>query len=83
MFLRMFYFLVFVFSFVLSLSRALVALVLFQIRNDKLVVHILEKRIMLRFVLFMPVVTLVSLRLLAFFVIYVTNYLCDIIMSLT
>ena len=38
---------------------------------------------MLRFVLFMPVVTLVSLRLLAFFTIYVTNYLCDIIMSLT
>ena len=79
---HMFFYMKYLFRFIFSLSRALYASLLFQIRNDELVVRILEKGIMLRFIMFIPVCSLAPTCLTCFLVIYVTNYLCDVIMSL-
>ncbi len=76
---RMFLYMQYLFHFVFSLSRALYASFKVQIFHDELVVRILEKGIMLRFVLFIPIVSLVTLRVICFLCIYVTNYLGDIL----
>ncbi len=78
---HMFSFMKFLFCYLFSLSRALYTSLLFQIQNDKLVVRILEKGIMLCFVMFIPICSLVLMRLTCFLVIYITNYLCDMIIS--
>jgi len=44
--------------------------------------HILVVGLLLHFVLFIPVCSLVLLRLICFLVIYITNYLCDVIYAL-
>jgi len=75
----MFLYMQYLFRFIFSLSRALYASFKVQIFHDELVVRILEKGIMLRFVLFIPVVSLVTLRVICFLCIYVTNYLGDIL----
>src|SRR6266511_1573065 len=76
---HMFLYMQYLFHFIFSLSCALYASFKSQIFHDELVVRILEKRIMLGFVLFIPVVCLVMLRVICFFIIYITNYLCDVI----
>ena len=76
---HMFLYMHYLFHFIFSLSRALYASFKVQIFHDKLVVRILEKGIMLCFVLFVPVVSLVTLRVICFLCIYVTNYLGDIL----
>src|SRR6266540_2348217 len=72
---HMFLYMQYLFHFIFSLSCALYASFKSQIFHDELVVHILEKRIMLHFILFVPIVSLVMLRVTCFFVIYITNYL--------
>jgi len=79
---RMFFFMNFCFSFIFSVSRALYGTIIYQLLNDELVVRLLKTRIMLHFVLFIPVVSLIYLHLQFFLMIYVTNFLCDIIMSI-
>ncbi len=76
---RMFLYMQYLFRFIFSLSHALYASFKVQIFHDKLVVRILEKGIMLCFVLFVPVVSLMTLRVICFLCIYVTNYLGDIL----
>jgi len=58
---HMFLYMQYLFCFISSLSRALYASFKSQIFRDELVVRILEKRIMLHFVLFVPIVSLVML----------------------
>ncbi len=58
---HMFLYMQYLFCFISSLSRALYASFKSQIFRDELVVRILEKRIMLHFVLFVPIVSLVIL----------------------
>ena len=58
---RMFLYMQYLFHFVFSLSRALYASFKVQIFRDELVVRILEKGIMLHFVLFVPIVSLMIL----------------------
>src|SRR6266545_997271 len=77
---HMFSFMKFLFRYLFSLSCALYASLLFQIRYDELVVCILEKGIMLCFVIFIPVCSLALRCLTCFLVLYVTNYLSDMIM---
>src|SRR6266540_7439274 len=76
---HMFCYMNYLFRFVFSILRVSYASIKVQILHDELVVRVLEKRIMLRFVLFMPVFCLVTLRLTCFFVIYVTNYLSNVL----
>ena len=75
----MFLYMNYLFRFIFSLSRALYASFKVQIFRDKQVVRILEKGIMLHFVLFVPIVSLVTLRVICFLCIYVTNYLGDVL----
>ena len=79
---HMFCFMIFLCQFFFSLSCALYVSFLFQLLNDELVVRTLEKRVMLHFVMFIPVCSLALTHLTCFLVIYVTNYLSDVIMSL-
>ncbi len=67
------------FSFYLFPILCLLCIFKSQIFRDELVVRVLEKRIMLHFVLFVPVVSLFMLRVICFFLIYVTNYLDDVL----
>ena len=76
---RMFLYMQYLFRFIFSLSHALYASFKVQIFCDKLVVRILEKGIMLCFVLFVPIVSLMILRVICFFCIYVTNYFGDVL----
>src|SRR6266498_1804040 len=76
---RMFSYMNYLFRLVFSILRVSYASLKAQILHDELVVRILEKGIMLRFVLFMPVLSLVLLRVICFFVIYITNYCLDVI----
>jgi len=78
---RMLCFMIFLFCFIFSISRALYVSFCFQILNNKLVVHVLEKRIMLCFIMFFPVFNLVLMCLTCFFLIYIIIILSDIIMS--
>ena len=78
----MFSFMKFLFRYIFSLFHALYASLLFQIWSDKRVVRVLEKRIMLHFVMFIPVCSLVLMHLTCFLCIYITNYFSDMIMSL-
>src|SRR6266511_938926 len=61
---RMCLYMNYLFCFIFSLSCALYASFKVQIFRDELVVRILEKGIMLHFVLFVPVVSLVILRVI-------------------
>src|SRR6266498_4853267 len=79
---HMFSFMKFLFCYLFLLSRALYRSLLFQIRNDELVVHVLKKGIILHFLMFIPVCSLTFTQLTCFLVIYVTNYLSDVLMSL-
>ena len=76
---HMFLYIQYLFRFIFSLSRALYASFKVQIFRDELVVRILEKGIMLHFVLFVPIVSLVILRVICFLCIYITNYLGDVL----
>src|SRR6266542_244132 len=58
---HMFHYMQYLCCFIFSLSHALYASFKVQIFRDELVVRILEKGIMLRFVLFIPVVSLMML----------------------
>ena len=79
---HMFCFMISLFRYLFSLSRALYASFKVQIFRDELVVRILEKGIMLRFVLFIPIVSLVTLRVMCFICIYITNYLGDVLCTM-
>src|SRR6266498_4029876 len=79
---HMFLYMQYLFRFIFSLSHALYASLKSQIFRDKLVVRILEKGIMLHFVLFIPIVSLVTLQVTCFFVIYITNYLADVLYAM-
>src|SRR6266511_3223270 len=76
---HMFLYMKYLFHFIFSLSCALYASFKVQIFHDELVVRIFEKGIMLRFVLFVPIVSLVTLQVMCFLCIYVTNYLGDVL----
>ena len=78
---HMFLYMKYLFRFIFSLSRALYASFKVQIFRDELVVRILEKGIMLHFVIFIPVCCLMLMCLTCFLLIYVINILSDIIMS--
>jgi len=76
---HMFLYVNYLFCLIFSILCAFYAFSKSQIVHDELVVRILEKRIMLHFVLFVPIVSLVMLRVICFYTIYVTNYLCDVL----
>ena len=76
---HMFCFMIFLFHYLFSVSCALYVSFCFQILNNELVVHILEKRIMLHFVIFIPVCCLALMRLACFLLIYIINILNDTI----
>src|SRR6266498_2878346 len=74
---RMFLYMNYLFRLLFSILHVIYASFKVQILHDELVVRILKKGIMLRFVLFPLVFGLVTLRFICFFVIYVTNYCLD------
>ncbi len=76
---RMFLYMNYLFCLVFSILRVSYASLKAQILHDELVVRILEKRIMLRFVLLPLILGLVMLQVTCFFVIYITNYLGDVL----
>ncbi len=79
---HMFLYINYLFRFIFSLSRAFYASFKVQIFHDKLVVRILKKGIMLHFVLFVSVVSLMILRVICFLCIYITNYLGDVLRAM-